>query len=75
MYPIEKEKPNPINIVDILKGKINKGHGADACFIMEWNSKTRPVFDRGNKPKLGNKYVLKCVGFNGSECRFVIEHI
>ena len=82
MYPAnepevkkEKEAPNPISLSSIFGGKVKARTGEPSCFIMQWNSSTRQTFDRGNKPKLGNKYVLKCVGFNGVEARFVIEHI
>jgi hypothetical protein len=76
---MEEKKENeqvPLNKLEELLGKIVRvGHGPKANFVLEWNRQTMGLFDRGNKPKIGNKYCFKCVRFDGKHGYFVLEHI
>ena len=58
---------------DIIDKALKVGTGPDAYIVLEWNRQTRTFFDRGNKPREGARYCLKCKRFNGKLAYFAIE--
>ena len=79
----QKEKKSfPMNLIgsngpeikeDILDRPIIIGKGPKAAMVINWNRGTRQIFDKGNPPRQGRRYCLKCIRYDGKKGFFVWE--
>ncbi len=57
---------------DIIDRALKIKKGPPAFIVLKWNGSTRQFFDKGNKPRQGRKYVLKCTRNDGKHSYFDI---
>lgn len=62
--------------LDKPMGKPEKdGRGPECFFIIEMNRQTKKIFDKGNNPHQGARYVFKCLRFDGKKCYLGLEQL
>lgn len=78
------EKKFPLNMIntitpaleqDVLKKPIKVGQGPEAFLVVEWNRNMSKIFDKGNPPRQGRRYCLKCIRYDGRKGYFGLERI
>jgi len=59
----------------VTKKPIRFKKGPEAHVVMEWNRANMSAFDRGRKPRQGNRYCLKCIRMDGKHAYFSWERL
>jgi hypothetical protein len=49
--------------------------GPPSFMIVEWNRQTQKIFRKGNLPRRGKRYVLRCEGFDGKRAYFILDEM
>jgi len=79
---VKEKKSFPMNLIggeepeikgDVMDRPIRVGKGPKSVYVFEFNRSTREVFDKGNHPRQGRRYCLKCIRYDGKKGFFVWE--